>query len=84
MNDNRKRPFTPTYIAFFILFSPDTWRILAGVLLALVFTPYIMPPDLSTAAGAMLHLMVATIGWAISNRPARWITGWLKKGIVGR
>ena len=84
MNRNDKRPLTPTYVVFYLLFAPDTWRILTGVALALVFTPFIVPPDLSTAGRAMLYLMIAAIGWALSHKPARWMTGWLKKLVLGR
>lgn len=79
-----KRPITPTYIAFYILFFPDTWRILAGVLLAVALAPKIAPADLEPAGRVMLHVMLAGIGWAITARPARWITERLKAGILGK
>ena len=82
MNKPSKRPLTPAYAFFYILFWPDTWRILTGLLLALLFTPLILPADLSVAGRAMLYLMVAAIGWALSNKPAVWITGQFKKRIL--
>ena len=79
---NSKRPLTPAYILFYILFWPDTWRLLAGLLLALLFTPLILPEDLGTAGHAMLYVMVAAMGWAMSGRPAVWLTGRLKTLIL--
>jgi len=79
-----KRPLTPAYVIFYFLFWPDTWRILTGILLTLFFTPLILPADLSMGGRAMLYVMVAAIGWALSNKPAGWITAQLKKLILGR
>ena len=77
-----KRPLTPAYILFYILFWPDTWRILTGLVLSLWFTPHILPADLGTVGRAMLYVMVAAIGWAMSSKPAGWITGKLKSLIL--
>lgn len=79
-----KRPITPAYIAFYVLFFPDTWRILAGILLAVALAPKIAPADLEPAGRAMLYVMLACIGWAITARPARWITARLKSAILGK
>lgn len=79
----KKRPITPTYIVFYLLFFPDTWRILAGIVVAVLLVPKIAPADLAPAGRAMLHVMVAGIGWAVTARPARWITGRLKAIILG-
>ncbi len=83
MNRPGKRPLTPAYVVFYILFSPDTWRVLAGVALALLFTPYILPPDLSQGGRVMLYIMITAIGWALSAKPAHWMAGQLKKLILG-
>ena len=82
MNNQKKRPLTPAYVVFYILFWPDTWRILVGLLTAMLFTPHILPEDMGTAGRAMLYVMVAAIGWSLSNKPARWITAQLKKMIL--
>jgi len=79
-----RRPLTPAYVIFYILFWPDTWRILTGVLMALLFTPYILPADLGTGGSAILYVMVAAIGWALSGKPAGWITTKLKRLILRR
>ena len=84
MNSPTKRPLTPGYIFFYILFFPDTWRILMGGLLALLFTPHIVPAELSMGGRAMVYVMVGTIGWALSSKPANWITAQLKKLILGQ
>jgi len=77
-----KRPLTPAYIIFYILFWPDTWRILVGLVLSLVFTPLILPADMAVAGRTMLYVMVAAIGWSLSSKPANWITTQLKKMIL--
>ena len=82
MNKPIKRPLTPAYIIFYILFWPDTWRLLLGLLAALLFTPHILPVDMAVAGCALLYVMVAAIGWALSNKPAVWITTQLKKLIL--
>ncbi|MBI9083158.1 MAG: hypothetical protein JEZ11_06130 [Desulfobacterales bacterium] len=79
----KKRPITPTYIVFYILFFPDTWRILAGIVVAVLLAPKIAPADLAPAGRAMLHVMVAGIGWTVTARPARWITVRLKAILLG-
>ena len=78
-----KRPITPTYVIFYILFLPDSWRIAIGLLVAVLAAPYVIKPDMETAARAVIFLMMATIGYAASGIPARWITGKLKKWILG-
>jgi len=84
MTKPAKRPITPAYVIFYILFSPDTWRILTGALVALLLTPHILPADLNTGGRAMLYVMVAVIGWALSGKPAAWITTRLKTLILGK
>jgi hypothetical protein len=79
-----KRPFTPTYLVFFILFAPDTWRIVGGFLAAILFTPHIVQPDMTLVKRTMLYVMVAAIGWAICGKPAQWITAGLKKAFLGK
>jgi len=78
-----KRFITPGYIFFYLVFSPDFWRILAGFSLAIFLTPSIAPPDLSTAGRAMLYVMLAAIGWAVTAKPGRWIAGKLKQLALG-
>ena len=78
-----ERPKTPTYFVFFILFHPDTWRILFGFCVSILLTPRIAPPDLAIPGRVMLYVMLAAMGWAIFGKPAAWITGGLKKWLLG-
>mgnify|MGYP001040308251 CR=1 FL=1 len=78
-----KRPVTPAYVIFYILFSPDAWRIVIGLFIAVLLTPYIVKPDMSALARAVVYFMVATIGYAASGLPAGGITKILKRLILG-
>jgi hypothetical protein len=78
-----EKPKSLTYFFFYILFHPDPYRILFGFLAAILLAPQIVPPDLSAAGRAMIYVMIATIVWALSARPAAWITGALKKWLLG-
>lgn len=80
---SKKRAITPGYVFFYILFLPDTWQVLVGVLTAYLLTPVILKPELGLAAKAILYFMVATIGYAAFRGPARGLTGMLKKRILG-
>ena len=78
-----KRPITPGYIIFFLLFSADTYRIIVGVIFSILITPSIAPPELQPAGRSMLYVMVATIGWAVTAKPGQWIADSVKKLILG-
>ena len=78
-----KRPLTPGYIIFYLLFSADTYRIIAGVILSILITPGIAPPELQPAGRLMLYIMLAAIGWAVTARPGQWIANYMKKLILG-
>lgn len=78
-----KRPITPAYILFYILFLPDSWRILAGLAVAALLTPFAARPDMAAAGQAMVFLMLGATGYAASGGPARWITRRLKRWILG-
>jgi hypothetical protein len=78
-----KRPVTPAYFIFYILFSPDAWRILIGLFIAVLLAPYIVKPDMTALARAVVFFMVAAIGYAASGRPAGGITKILKHLILG-
>ncbi len=77
------RQLTPAYIFFYLLFSPETWRALIGLIVSYFLTPQLLPPQIAAAGKAMLYVMIATIGYAGSGLPARWITGMLKRFIMG-
>jgi hypothetical protein len=79
----RKRPLSPGYIFFYILFLPDTWQIIIGIIAASLLSPTLRPADMGTAGGVVLFVMVAAIGYAATGRIARGFTRWLKKWILG-
>jgi hypothetical protein len=83
MKNKANRPRTPTYYVFFLLFSNDAWRIAMGVVISILATPKLGPPTLSASGQVMLYVMVAAIGWTVTGAPARWITGALKRVILG-
>lgn len=78
-----ERPKTPTYFVFYLLFSPDTWQLLAGFVAAVLLVPKIAPTDIGTPGRIMLYVMVLAIGWAATAKPAQWITAALKKYLLG-
>jgi hypothetical protein len=78
-----KRALTPGYILFYILFWPDTWRILIGIALACFLAPPITPPDKGVFVAGLIFVMVATIGYSVAVWPAKGITKALKKLILG-
>ena len=83
MGNDSNRPKTPTYLVFYLLFSPDFWRILLGVAVSIVATPHLAPMNMAAAGRAMLYVMVAAIGWTITAAPARWISRAMKTLIIG-
>lgn len=78
-----KRPLTPGYIFFYILFSADTWRILTGVVLALLLAPSLVASrELSQAGEWVLWLMVAGVGYGFSGRPAKKFAAFLRRKVT--
>lgn len=77
-----KRPITPTYIVFYILFLPDTWQILMGMVFALLLHQFAIRPEMAILSKILIFLMLATIGYTVTRRPARWLTGKLKNWIL--
>lgn len=78
----RKRPLTTSYIIFYILFSPDTWRILIGVAVAVLLAPRIIQSDHGMLGTGAIYVMLASIGYAFSILPGRWISNTLKKLVL--
>lgn len=77
-----KRPLTPTYIVFYILFLPDSWQILMGLILAWLIHPLAMTPEMVLFKRLLIFLMLATIGYTATRIPGRWIAGRLQKWIL--
>ena len=71
------------YYFFYLLFSPDFWRLLIGVGVALWLAPQIFRPDMTPLVRGMLYIMLAVIGWAASGVPAGWICQGLKRLALG-
>ncbi|MBT8341402.1 MAG: hypothetical protein HKP58_05070 [Desulfatitalea sp.] len=78
-----KRPLTPAYVFFYVLFWPDTWRILIGLLASIIVVPLIRESDMTAFEITMLHIMMACIGYAATAGPARRIAQALQKWILG-
>jgi hypothetical protein len=78
----RKKSYSPLYIFFYILFSPFTWQVLTGFVLAFFLAPVVILPEMGAAGQIMLYVMIATIGFAASAKPARGIVRGLKKVIL--
>lgn len=79
-----KRPITPTYIVFYILFLPDSWQILMGILFAAVLNRFAVSPEMASVSKILVFIMLATIGYTVTRIPARWITQKLKTWILGQ
>ncbi len=78
----QKRPLTAGYVFFYLLFWPDTWRILIGVAAAWGLAPRLVSPAMGATGTAMIYLMLATIGYALSAVPARWISAGIKRLVL--
>lgn len=78
-----KRPKTPGFIFFYILFSPETWRILSGGILAVLLAPSIAPKELAGAGLWLFYIMLATIGYSVTAIPARALSRLIKKLVLG-
>jgi hypothetical protein len=79
----QKRPLTFSYIFFYILFLPDSWQVLIGIVVAYIFAPRAITPEAGPFSRIMLYVMIATIGYAASRLPARGMTRIIKKLILG-
>jgi len=78
-----KRQLTVRYILFYILFLPDSWQILAGLIAAWFLAPLVELPEAGFGGRAVLFIMLVAIGYAAFRMPARWITRSLVKWILG-
>jgi len=78
-----KRQLTIRYVIFYILFLPDSWQILTGVVAAYFLSPFVGLTDTGNNAKILVFIMIATIGYAASRLPARWLTRILIKWTLG-
>jgi hypothetical protein len=78
----QKRPFSVSYIFFYVLFSDDTWRLAAGFIFAVFLGPLVTQGrDLSQGGQVMIWLMILAIGWSVTAWPAKKITDALKRTV---
>ncbi|ESP92375.1 uncharacterized protein Dvar_26870 [Desulfosarcina variabilis str. Montpellier] len=76
------RPLTFSYLFFYLLLSPDTWRILAGFVFAVILGPMVTQGrGLGHAGEAVVWLMIMAIGWSVTAWPAKKITGFLQRAV---
>jgi hypothetical protein len=63
------------YVLFYLLFSPDTWRILIGLLSALIIGPMATSSrDYTPAGQAVIWLMILAIFYALSAPVGKFIS----------
>ncbi len=79
-----REKLTPLYVLFYVLFSPDTYRVLAGIVCGAVLMPKLLPQETTVLGKYVLFLMLFCIGWAASGVPARWIAGRLQSLVSGK
>jgi hypothetical protein len=77
-----KRPLTPTYIFFYLLFWPDTWRIVCGLAVAFIIAPHLNGTEADLLQTLMIGIMLAAIGYTVSAKPARFISTKLRSLIL--
>ena len=79
MRSGRNQAF---YVIFYLLFSPDTWRILIGFVAALVIGPRVTASgDYSPVGQVIIWLMILALGYVLSAPIGRFISKKLKAGI---
>jgi hypothetical protein len=79
----KKRKITLSYIIFYILFLPDTYRLFIGLLAAWFFAPYVVESrPMPQEGGFLVWVMIATIGYAMSTRIGNMISDWMKNIIL--
>lgn len=77
-----KRPLTLTYIFFYLLFWPDTWRIVFGLAVAFIIAPHLNGTEADLPRTLMIGIMLVAIGYAVSAKPAQFITTKLRSLIL--
>ena len=80
----KKRRITPAYIFFYILFWPDTWRIIIGLAASAILSPLLISPGHGRPAAALIYLMIACIAYSACAAPGRAIADFLQKRILQR
>jgi hypothetical protein len=79
----KKRKITISYIIFYILFLPDTYQLIIGLLAAWFFAPYIVESrSMPREGGFLVWVMIATIGYAMSKPIGNMVSDWMKNIIL--
>jgi hypothetical protein len=79
----KKRKITISYLIFYILFLPDTYRLIIGLLSAWLLTPYVIESKpMAREGGFVVWVMIATIGYAVSTSVGNMISDWMKNMIL--
>jgi hypothetical protein len=77
-----RQKITPLHVLTHILVTPDTYRVMAGVLLGAVLMPNLIPEQTTVLGRYVLFIMLVCIGWALSAVPARWIARKLQEMVA--
>lgn len=78
-----RRPITPAYVLFYILFLPDTWQALFGIIGSYLISSRMIPADLNKGGKVMAFLMIGTIIFAASKPVGKWVSNSMKKFFLG-
>lgn len=79
----KKRKITLSYIFFYILFLPDTYRIIIGIIAAWLLAPYVVEASQTIERGAfMIWIMIAAIGYSVSAPVGKIVSEWMKKIVL--
>lgn len=79
----KKRKITLSYIFFYVLFLPDTYRLIIGFLAAWIFAPLVIESkQMPRESGFLVWIMIVTIGYAVSTRIGNTISDWMKNMIL--
>ena len=75
-----KRKISPAYVIFYIIFLPDTYRVLFGLTAAWLLAPSVIASQPLTFPGkAMIWIMLVTIGYAVTGVIGNKIAGWARR-----
>jgi hypothetical protein len=70
------------YIIFYLLFSPDTWRILIGLVSAILIAPR-AAAGYGLAAQTVVWLMILALGYVLSAPVGKFISKRLSAAMHG-
>ncbi|MBA3030283.1 MAG: hypothetical protein FP816_15930 [Desulfobacteraceae bacterium] len=79
-----KRPVTFTYIVFYLLFLPDFWQVLVGILASYFISPKVITREHDLVSQILVYFMLAVIGYAASRPLGKGISGLLRKWILAK